>query len=196
MVVPTQGNRPPKKGCCLIDSYLESIITHFVVFQVISYLIGMLRNALGQSDLRGRSEGTTWSCHEIADGLCNLVVNEKNMVVMLDRDVLPLLISLIGKGDATEKECAANILWIIAKTSKGKTKIKETSNAMEELTRLSKSGNQAIQEAAKRVLLELKETRTTQGRRARVYRFARKVFFTIASLREYLSSAFLKGIRI
>ena len=147
------------------------------MFQVISYLIGMLRNALGQSDLRGRSEGTTWSCHEIADGLCNLVVNEKNMEVMLDRDVLPLLISLIGKGDATEKECAANILWIIAKTSKGKTKIKETSNAMEELTRLSKSGNQAIQEAAKRVLLELKETRTTQGRRARVYRFARNVFF-------------------
>ena len=167
------------------------------MFQVISYLIGMLRNALGQSDLRGRSEGTTWSCHEIADGLCNLVVNEKNMEVMLDRDVLPLLISLIGKGDATEKECAANILWIIAKTSKGKTKIKETSNAMEELTRLSKSGNQAIQEAAKRVLLELKETRTTQGRRARVYRFARNVFFfTIASLGEYLSSALLKGIRI
>jgi len=85
------------------------------------------------------------------------------MEVMLDRDVLPLLISLIGKGDATEKECAANTLWIIAKTSKGKTKIKETSNAMQELTRLSKSSDQAIQEAAKRVLLELKETRTTQG---------------------------------
>ena len=141
----------------------------------------MLRNGLSQSDLRGRSEGTTWSCHEIADGLCNLVVNEKNMEAMLDRDVVPLLISLIGKGDATEKECAANTLWIIAKTFKGKAKIMETANAMEELTRLSKSGNQAIQEAAKRVLLELKETRTTRGTdlfcscwRARVYRFATK----------------------
>ena len=155
------------------------MITLLVVLQVISYLIGLLRNALSQSDLQTRSEGTTWSCHEIADGLCNLVVNEKNMEVMLDRDVLPLLISLIGKGDATEKECAANPLWIIAKASKGKAKIMETANAMEELTRLSKSGNQAIQEAAKRVLLELKETRTTRGTdpfyscwRARVYRFA------------------------
>ena len=139
------------------------MIFHFVVFQVISYLIGMLRNALSQTDLLGRSDGTTWSCHEIADGLVNLVVNEKNMEAMLDRDVVPLLVSLIGKGDATEKECAANTLWIIAKTSKGKAKIKETSNAVEELTRLSKSGNQAIQESAKRVLLELKETRTTRG---------------------------------
>ena len=97
----------------------------------------------------------------------------------MDKDVVPLLISLIDKGDATEKECAANTLWVIAKTSKGKAKIIETSNAMEELTRLSKSGNQAIQEAAKRVLLELKEGRSTGGtdpfslcRRARVYRFA------------------------
>ena len=81
----------------------------------------------------------------------------------MDRDVLPLLISLIDKGDATEKECAANTLWIIAKASKGKAKIMETANAMEELTRLSKSGNQAIQEAAKRVLLKLEETRITQG---------------------------------
>ena len=155
------------------------MISCLAVLQVISYLVGMLRNAMNQSDLRGRSEGTTWSCHEIADGLSNLVVNEKNMEAMLDRDVLPLLISLIGKGGTTEKECAANTLWIIAKTSKGKAKIMETANAMEELTRLSKSGNQAIQEAAKRVLLELKETRTTRGTdpfyscwRARVYRFA------------------------
>lgn len=123
----------------------------------------MLRNALDQSDLRGRSEGTTWSAQEITVGLGNLVVNENNMEAMLDRDVVPLLISLIGKGGATEKECAANALWIIAKTSKGKAKIKETANATEELTRLSKSGNQSVQEAAKRVLLELKETSTTQG---------------------------------
>ena len=167
------------------------MISYCVVVQVISYLIGMLRNALNQSDLRGRSEGTTWSCHEIADGLSNLVVNEKNMEAMLDRDVLSLLISLMGKGDATEKECAANTLWIIAKTSKGKAKIKETANAMEELTRLSKSGNQAIQDAAKRVLLELKETRTTQGTdpfyscwRAGVNRFAmNKLLFLHQTLR-------------
>ncbi|KAL9978854.1 hypothetical protein ACROYT_G016434 [Oculina patagonica] len=132
--------------------------------RVISYLIGMLRNALGQSDLRGRSDGTTWSAQEIADGLGNLVVNEKNMEVMLDRDIVPLMISLIAKGGPTEKECAANTLWNIAKTSKGKAKIKETANAVEELTRLSKSGNQSVQEAAKRVLLELKETaRATRG---------------------------------
>ena len=86
------------------------------------------------------------------------------MEAMLDRDILPLLISLIGKGDATDKECAANTLWIIAKTSIGKGKDQwKPANAMEELTRLSKSGNQAIQDAAKRVLLELKETRTTRG---------------------------------
>ena len=136
---------------------------HICVFQVISYLIGLLRNALSQSDLIGRSGISSWYCHEIADGLSNLVLNEKNMETMLDRDILPLFILLIDKGDATEKECAANTLWIIAKTSKGKAKIIETSNAMEELTRLSKSGNQAIQQAAKRVLLKLNETRITQG---------------------------------
>ena len=123
----------------------------------------MLRNALSQSDPQSKAEGTTLSCHEIADGLSNLVLNEKNMEAMLDRDVLPLLISLMGKGDVTEIECAANTLWIIAKTSKGKGKITETANAMEELTRLSKSDNQAIEDAAKRVLLKLKETRITQG---------------------------------
>ena len=56
-----------------------------------------------------------------------------------------LLMSLNGKGDATLTECAANTLSIIAKTSKGKAKIMETANGMEELTRLSKSGNQTIQ---------------------------------------------------
>ena len=150
--------------CFLNDSHFESMISHYFVFQVISYLTGLLRNALSQSDLRGRSHGhSTWSCHEIADGLSILALNAKNMEAMLDTDVLPLLISLIDKGDATEKECAANTLWIIAKTSTGKAKIIETANAMEELTRLSKSDNQAIQEAAKRVLLKLEETRITQG---------------------------------
>ena len=137
----------------------------FIVLQVINYLIGMLRNALSQSDLRSRFESTSWSADEIADGLGNLVFNEKNMEAMLDRDVVPLLISLIGKGGPTEKECAANILWVIAKTSKGKEKIKGTANTVEELTRLSKSGNQSVRGAAKRVLLELKERRTTGGNR-------------------------------
>ena len=82
---------------------------------------------------------------------------------MLDRDVVPLLISLIGKGAVNEKECAANALWVIAKNSKGKAKIKETANAMEKLSRLCTSGNQAVQEAAKRVLLEMKDARNTRG---------------------------------
>ena len=123
----------------------------------------MLRNALEQPNLRCKSEGSTWSAQEIADGLGNLLVNEQNMQTMLDRDVVPLLISLIGKGGVTEKECAANSLWVIAKNSKGKAKVKETANATEELLRLSTSGNQAVQEAAKRVLLELKKTTNTQG---------------------------------
>lgn len=123
----------------------------------------MLRNALDQSDLRGRSDSSTWSAQEIAVGLGNLLVNEQNLEIMLDRDIVPLLISLIGKGGVTEKECATNGLWVIAKNSKGKAKIKETANAMEELSRLSTSGNQAVQEAAKRVLLELKEVRNAQG---------------------------------
>lgn len=123
----------------------------------------MLRDALNQSDLRVRSDGSTWSAQEIAEGLVNLVVNEKNMEVMLERDVVSLMISLLEKGGDTEKECAANTLWIIAKTSKGKAKIKETAAATEELTRLSKSSNQSVQAAAKRVLLKLKETTYTQG---------------------------------
>ena len=123
----------------------------------------MLQNALNQSDLRGRLNGSAWSAQEIADGLGNLVVNEKNMEVMLERDVVPLMISLLEKGGDTEKERAANTLWIIAKTSKGKAKIKETAAATEELTRLSKSSNQSVQAAAKRVLLELEETTYTQG---------------------------------
>ncbi|PFX18844.1 Neuralized-like protein 4 [Stylophora pistillata] len=131
--------------------------------RVIGYLIGMLRDALNQSDLRVRSDGGTWSAQEIAEGLGNLVVNEKNMEVMLERDVVSLMISLLAKGGDTEKECAANTLWIIAKTSKGKAKIKETAAATEELTRLSKSSNQSVQAAAKRVLLKLKETTYTQG---------------------------------
>ena len=116
----------------------------------------------------------------------------------MDRDVLPLLISLIDKGDAPEKECAANTLWIIAKTSKGKAEIIETSNAMEELTRLSKSDNQAIQEAAKRVLLELKETRITPGIDLFIHAAVLEyvdlqeiiVIITIISLGKYLSSIF------
>ena len=128
----------------------------------------MFRNALSQPDLRGRLKGTRWSAHELAQGLGNLVFNEKNMEVMLDRDVVSLLISLIGKGGPTEKECAANTLWCIAKTAKGKAKINDTAITLEELTRLSKSGNRSVQEAAKRVLLEL---RTTRGNISFFYRF-------------------------
>ena len=112
----------------------------------------MLRNALDQPDLRGRSEGSSWSAQEIAVGLCNLLFNERKLETMLDRDVVALL-----------KECAANSLWIIAKNSKGKAKIKESASAMEELSRTSKSENQDVQEAAKRVLLELRETAYKQG---------------------------------
>ena len=81
----------------------------------------------------------------------------------MDRDVVSLLVLLIGKGGVTEKECAANALWVIAKNSNGKAKIKETANAMEELSRLCTGGNQAVEEAAKRVLLELKDARNTRG---------------------------------
>jgi len=131
--------------------------------QVLSYLLGILRNALDQPHLPGRSKGTTRSALEIAVGLGNLLVNEQNMEIMLDRDAVPLLISLTGKGAVNEKECTANALWVIAKNSKGKAKIKETANAMEELSPLCTSGNQAVQEAAKRVLLELKDARNTRG---------------------------------
>ena len=123
----------------------------------------MLRNALDQPDLRGRSENSAWSAQEIAVGVSNLLFNEQNLEAMLDRDVVALLISLISKGGVTEKECAANALWVIARNAKGKVKIKETANAMEQLLRISTSGNQAVQEAAKRVLLELKDTRNIQG---------------------------------
>lgn len=123
----------------------------------------MLRNALDQPDLRGRSENSAWSAQEIAVGVSNLLFNERNLEAMLDRDVVALLISLISKGGVTEKECAANALWVIAKNPKGKVKIKETDNAMEQLLRISTSGNQAVQEAVKRVLLELKDTRNIQG---------------------------------
>lgn len=134
-----------------------------MLFQVLSYILGMLRNALDQPDLRGRAEGSTWSAQEIAVGLGNLLFNERNLETMLDRDVVALLVSLIGKGGIIEKECAANALWIIAKNSKGKAKIKESASAMEELSRTSKNANQAVQEAAKRVLLELRETAYRQG---------------------------------
>ena len=134
-----------------------------LLFQVLSYILGMLRNALDQPDLRSRSEGSSWSAQEIAVGLGNLLFNERNLETMLDRDVVALLVSLIGKGGIIEKECAANSLWIIAKNSKGKAKIKESASAMEELSRTSKSANQAVQEAAKRVLLELRETAYRQG---------------------------------
>ena len=121
----------------------------------------MLRNALDQPDLRGRSEGSSWSAQEIAVGLGNLLFSERNLETMLD--VVALLVSLIGIGGIIEKECAANALWIIAKNSKGKVKIKESASAMEELSRTSKSENQDVQEAAKRVLLELRETAYKQG---------------------------------
>ena len=123
----------------------------------------MLRNTLDQPDLHSKLEGGAWSAIEIAVGLGNLLVNEHNLEILLDRDIVSLLVSLISKGGVTEKECAANALWVISKNSKGKAKIKETANAMEELSRLCTSGNQAVQEAAKRVLLELKDARNTPG---------------------------------
>ena len=140
----------------------------------------MLQSALNHSDLKGSSDGSTWHAQEIADGLGNLVVNEKNMEVMLERDVVPLMISLLEKGGDTEKECAANTLWIIAKTSKGKANIKETAAATEELTRLSKSSNQSVQAAAKRVLLELEKTTYTQGE-STIYFLSLRTFNTVKS---------------
>ena len=138
-------------------------------------MIGLLRSALNHSDLKVRSDGSTWHAQEIADGLGNLVVNKKNMEVMLERDVVPLMISLLEKGGDTEKERAANTLWIIAKTSKGKAKIKETAAATKELTRLSKSSNQSVQAAAKRVLLVFEKGEST------IYFLSLRTFNTVKS---------------
>ena len=131
--------------------------------QVLSYILGMLRNALDQPDLRGRSEGSTWSALEIAVGVSNMVVSRQNLEAMLDRDIVALLVSLIDKGGVVEKECAANALWVIAKNPKGKAKIKDTAQAIKELSDLSTNSNQAVKEAAKRVLLELRDTTNIQG---------------------------------
>ncbi|XP_068725548.1 neuralized-like protein 4 [Montipora capricornis] len=131
--------------------------------RVLSYILGMLRNALDQPDLRGRSERSTWSALEITVGVSNMLVNRQNLEAMLDRDIVALLVSLIDKGGVVEKECAANALWVIAKNPKGKAKIKDTAQAIKELSDLSTNSNQAVKEAAKRVLLELRDTSNIQG---------------------------------
>ena len=141
-------------GCALVP------LVSLLPLKVIGYLIGMLKNAVGQPNLRGSMEGSTWSALEIAVGLGNIAVNDKNKELMIDQDVVPPLIDLMNKGGDMEQECAANALWALAKISGGRVKIQQTPRAVETLSKFGRSGKQAVQEAAKRVLLELKQQET------------------------------------
>ena len=105
-------------------------------------------------------EGSTWSALEIAVGVGNIAANDKNKELMIDQDIVLPLIDLMNKGGDMEQECAANALWALAKISGGRVKIQQTPRAVETLTKFGRSGKQAVQEAAKRVLLELKQQET------------------------------------
>ena len=59
-----------------------------------------------------------------------------------------------------DKECAANALWSLAKTERNKRKIRAELGAIDTLNKLVESKHQGIQEAAKRVLLAVKITKS------------------------------------
>ena len=82
----------------------------------------------------------------------------------MEKDAFSLLITLMEKGGDMEKECAANALWSLAKTERDKKKVREEPRSVDTLNKLSRSSNQGVQEAAKRVLLAIKTTSVvTQG---------------------------------
>ena len=128
---------------------------HFLCCQVLSYFLGMFRNALDQPDLQTKSTETSLSAQEITLALDSFLVNNKNMETMLDREVVPLLFSFIAKGKATGKEKAIESLLLISESSKGKAQIMSYVGA--------NYGKPGIQEAAKRLGLELKRPQATRG---------------------------------
>lgn len=75
---------------------------------MLSYFIGMFRNALDQPDLRSKSMGTALSAQEIKLVVDTFLFNNRNVETMLDRDVVPLLFSFIAKGKVTEKKKLSN----------------------------------------------------------------------------------------
>lgn len=115
----------------------------------------MFRNALDQPDLQTKSTETSLSAQEITLALDSFLVNNKNMETMLDREVVPLLFSFIAKGKATGKEKAIESLLLISESSKGKAQIMSYVGA--------NYGKPGIQEAAKRLGLELKRPQAPRG---------------------------------
>ena len=113
---------------------------------MLSYFLGMFRNALDQPDLRSKSMGTALSAQEIKLVLDTFLFNNRNVETMLDRGVLPLLFSSIAKGRFTEKEKSFTLLVISSKSSRGKGQIISQLRA--------NYGKPGIQEAAKRLGLE------------------------------------------
>ena len=148
----------------MILTYNEIImIIHCHSAKLIGYLIGMLRNAVSQPDLRGRMEGSTWSALEIAVGLGNIAANDNNKERMIEQGAATLFIDLMDKGGDMEQECAANALWALTKVASGREKVKGMRGAVEMLTRLQRSGPQSVQAAARRVLLQLQGGATRGG---------------------------------
>ena len=139
------------------------MIIHFYSAKLIGYLIGMLRNAVSQPDLRGRLERSTWSALEIAVGLGNIAANDNNKERMIEQGAVALFIDLMEKGGDMEQECAANALWALTKVASGRAKVKGMRGAVETPTRLQRSGAQSVQSAARRVLLQLQGGATRGG---------------------------------
>ncbi|KAK3719587.1 hypothetical protein QZH41_004746 [Actinostola sp. cb2023] len=72
--------------------------------KTIAILRGILCNATNSDNLRGTTEGTSWSALEIITGIANIAVNQSNCENLIEVDVIPLLFDILKKGGAIEKE--------------------------------------------------------------------------------------------
>ncbi|XP_006816695.1 neuralized-like protein 4 [Saccoglossus kowalevskii] len=117
------------------------------------YLLGLLKKAVEDPELRGRSDDSTWSALEIATGLGNMAINDKNKTTLVEASCLPLFVKLLQKGGPPEQECAANALWTLAKSPSNKIKIASEPGAMDTLRQLSSSNIEAVKQAAERVIM-------------------------------------------
>ncbi|XP_070553265.1 neuralized-like protein 4 [Ptychodera flava] len=124
--------------------------------ETIAFLLKVLVSALDDPKLRGQCEDGTFSALELAMGLGNIAVNDKNKSTMVEGGCIPLFVKLLQRGGTAEQECSANALWVLASMETNKAKIRSEPGALDTLKRLSTHSNDAVRQSAERALLVLK----------------------------------------
>ncbi|XP_077863669.1 uncharacterized protein LOC144348043 [Saccoglossus kowalevskii] len=134
----------------------------------IAYILEILKRAIDDPRLLGKSDDGGYSASEIVVGLGNIAACDQNKVTIVDQGAVPLLVDMLKLDEPVVVEGAMNTLWVISQLEKNKKRMVKVKELKSSLLQYSKYANVELKQAADRVLLSLYpsgiSTRVSGGR--------------------------------